>query len=74
MGGSYLQRNLNSLAVDGRLFVIGFMGGTVTEVNLQPMLARRLTIQGCTDIECSLFITFFCIFFCLLYAIANVST
>ncbi|XP_051191863.1 uncharacterized protein [Lolium perenne] len=45
MGGSYLQRNLNSLAVDGRLFVIGFMGGTVTEVNLQPMLARRLTIQ-----------------------------
>uniref|UniRef100_A0ACD5ZBS6 Uncharacterized protein n=1 Tax=Avena sativa TaxID=4498 RepID=A0ACD5ZBS6_AVESA len=39
MGGSYLQRNLNSLAVDGRLFIIGFMGGTVTEVNLQPMLA-----------------------------------
>uniref|UniRef100_A0ACD5ZFB5 Uncharacterized protein n=1 Tax=Avena sativa TaxID=4498 RepID=A0ACD5ZFB5_AVESA len=45
MGGSYLQRNLDSLAVDGRLFIIGFMGGTVTEVNLQPMLARRLTIQ-----------------------------
>ncbi|KAK1621323.1 hypothetical protein QYE76_026840 [Lolium multiflorum] len=45
MGGAYLQRNLNSLAVDGRLFIIGFMGGTVTEVNLQPMLARRLTIQ-----------------------------
>ena len=46
IGGSYLQRNLNSLAVDGRLFIIGFMGGVVTEVNLGVMLARRLTIQG----------------------------
>ncbi|XP_020165232.1 uncharacterized protein [Aegilops tauschii subsp. strangulata] len=45
VGGPYLQRNLDSLAVDGRLFIIGFMGGTVTEVNLQAMLARRLTIQ-----------------------------
>ncbi|CAM0942826.1 unnamed protein product [Alopecurus aequalis] len=46
IGGSYLQRNLNSLAVDGRLFIIGFMGGTVTEVNLGVMLARRLSIQA----------------------------
>uniref|UniRef100_I1P5B7 Enoyl reductase (ER) domain-containing protein n=2 Tax=Oryza glaberrima TaxID=4538 RepID=I1P5B7_ORYGL len=46
IGGLYLQRNLNSLAVDGRLFIIGFQGGAVTEVNLQPMLARRLTIQA----------------------------
>ena len=46
IGASYLQRNLNSLAVDGRLFIIGFMGGTTTEVNLQAMLARRLTIQA----------------------------
>ncbi|CAM0942831.1 unnamed protein product [Alopecurus aequalis] len=38
-------RNLNSLAVDGRLFIVGFMGGTETGVNLQPMFARRLTIQ-----------------------------
>ncbi|KAF7086728.1 hypothetical protein CFC21_089991 [Triticum aestivum] len=45
VGGPYLQRNLDSLAVDGRLFIIGFMGGTVTQVNLQAMLARRLTIQ-----------------------------
>ncbi|KAM3244921.1 hypothetical protein ACQJBY_056319 [Aegilops geniculata] len=46
IGASYLQRNLNSLAVDGRLFIIGFMGGITTEVNLQAMLARRLTIQA----------------------------
>ena len=46
IGGSYLQRNLNSLGVDGRLFIIGFQGGIVAEVNLQAVLARRLTIQG----------------------------
>ena len=46
IGGSYLQRNLNSLGVDGRLFIIGFQGGAVAEVNLQAVFARRLTIQG----------------------------
>lgn len=46
IGGSYLQRNLNSLGVDGRLFIIGFQGGIAAEVNLQAVLARRLTIQS----------------------------
>lgn len=46
IGGSYLQRNLNILAVDGRLFIIGLMGGAVTEVNLQAIFARRLTVQA----------------------------
>lgn len=46
IGGPYLQRNIDSLNFDGRLFIIGFMGGTVTEVNLVGMLARRLTVQG----------------------------
>lgn len=46
IGGPYFQRNLNSLNFDGRLFIIGFMGGTITEVNLSGLLARRLTVQG----------------------------
>ncbi|XP_058199431.1 uncharacterized protein LOC131314655 [Rhododendron vialii] len=46
MGGSYFQRNLDSLNVDGRLFIIGFIGGTVSEVNLAGLLARRLTVQA----------------------------
>ncbi|TVU30679.1 hypothetical protein EJB05_22313 [Eragrostis curvula] len=46
IGGPYLQRNLNSLGVDGRLFIIGFQGGVVAEVNLQAVLVRRLTIQA----------------------------
>ncbi|XP_058199430.1 uncharacterized protein LOC131314654 [Rhododendron vialii] len=46
VGGPYFQRNIDSLNMDGRLFIIGFMGGTVTEVNLQGLLARRLTVQA----------------------------
>ncbi|XP_022848073.1 quinone oxidoreductase PIG3-like [Olea europaea var. sylvestris] len=46
IGGSYLQRNIDSLNFDGRLFIIGFMGGVKTEVNLAGLLARRLTVQS----------------------------
>ncbi|MCL7033307.1 hypothetical protein MKW94_000706 [Papaver nudicaule] len=46
IGGSYFQRNLASLNIDGRLFIIGFQGGTATQVNLAPILQRRLTVQG----------------------------
>lgn len=46
IGGSYLQRNLESLNFDGRLFIIGFMGGLVAEINLGSVFAKRLTVQG----------------------------
>ncbi|OVA13908.1 Alcohol dehydrogenase superfamily [Macleaya cordata] len=46
IGAPYFQRNLSSLNIDGRLFLIGFQGGTITEVNLVSLLARRLTVQG----------------------------
>ncbi|KAL0442816.1 UNVERIFIED_CONTAM: Quinone oxidoreductase PIG3 [Sesamum latifolium] len=46
IGGSYLQRNLESLNFDGRLFIIGFMGGSVAEINLGSVLAKRLTVQA----------------------------
>ncbi|KAE9461784.1 hypothetical protein C3L33_06282, partial [Rhododendron williamsianum] len=39
VGGPYFQRNIDSLNMDGRLFIIGFMGGAVTEVNLQVHLS-----------------------------------
>ncbi|KAL2341946.1 hypothetical protein Fmac_009886 [Flemingia macrophylla] len=45
MGASYYQRNLESLNFDGRLFVIGFQGGFTTQVDLRPLLAKRLTVQ-----------------------------
>ena len=48
IGAAYFQRNIDSLNVDGRLFIIGFQGGNIAEVNLTGLLARRLTVQGTT--------------------------
>ncbi|XP_076883902.1 uncharacterized protein LOC143532866 [Bidens hawaiensis] len=46
VGGPYFQKNLESLGMDGRLFIIGFMGGVKTEANLSLMLGKRLTVQA----------------------------
>ncbi|WCJ26959.1 oxidoreductase zinc-binding dehydrogenase family protein [Euphorbia peplus] len=46
MGASYFHKNMDILGVDGRLFIIGFMGGTVTEISLTTLLAKRLTVQA----------------------------
>jgi putative PIG3 family NAD(P)H quinone oxidoreductase len=49
IGGPYFQQNLNSLALDGRLVMQGFMGGPkLSEVNLAPILRRRLKVIGST--------------------------
>lgn len=48
VGGSYTPRNLECLARDGRLVQIGLMGGATTEISLQPVLLKRLTITGST--------------------------
>ena len=48
MGASYLARNLDALAPEGRLVVIGLMGGTVTDIDLGVMLRRRLSVVATT--------------------------
>jgi NADPH2:quinone reductase len=48
IGAAYLQRNLDALALEGRLVHIGQQGGAKTEINLGPVLRRRLTITGST--------------------------
>lgn len=48
IGASYLARNLKCLAVDGRLVLIGLMGGHRAELSLAPLLARRLQVIGST--------------------------
>ena len=48
MGGSYLDRNLAALAVEGRLVQIGLMGGESASLDLRRVLGRRLTITGST--------------------------
>jgi putative PIG3 family NAD(P)H quinone oxidoreductase len=47
VGGSYVNRNLAALAMDGRQVVIGFMEGEPTAtIDLRRVLGRRLTITG----------------------------
>ena len=46
IGGPYFQKNLESLGLDGRLFIIGFMGGVKTDANISLLLGKRLTVQG----------------------------
>lgn len=48
MGASYLPRNVDALAVEGRLVVIGLQGGLMGELNLGLVLAKRLTVLGST--------------------------
>ncbi len=44
MGGSYLARNVAALANEGRLSVIGLMGGTKGELDLDLLMSKRAAI------------------------------
>ena len=48
VGAPYVQRNLASLAMDGRLVQIAFLQGSKVEVDLLPVMVRRLTVTGST--------------------------
>lgn len=48
VGGNYLEDNLRLLATEGRLIVIGVLGGTTGKVDLGRMLTKRLTITAST--------------------------
>lgn len=48
VGGDYVQRNLSALAVEGRLVFIAFLRGAKVELNLAPVMMKRLAITGST--------------------------
>jgi NADPH2:quinone reductase len=48
VGGDYIARDLAALAIEGRLVVIGFMGGDTATIDFRRILGRRLTITGST--------------------------
>ena len=48
IGAKYLSRNIDALASNGRLVVIGLLGGARAEVDLARMLTRRLSLTGST--------------------------
>ncbi len=48
VGGDYYERNINTLAVEGRMVNIGFQQGSIVEANLMPVMLKRLTLTGST--------------------------
>jgi NADPH:quinone reductase len=48
VGADYLSRNLNCLALDGRLILLALQSGGKTELEMGKILYKRLTIMGST--------------------------
>jgi NADPH2:quinone reductase len=48
VGAPYVQRNLSLLRRDGRLVIIAFLEGSKGEIDLMPLMLKRLTITGST--------------------------
>ena len=48
MGAAYLDRNLDALASDGQLVIIGMQGGIKGELNLGKLLSKRARVIGTT--------------------------
>ncbi len=46
VGGSYLGRNVDLLAIEGRLVIIATIGGVKAELNLGPVMAKRVKVTG----------------------------
>jgi len=48
VGGDYVPRELKCLADDGRLVFIAYLRGPKSEINIDAVMRRRLTITGST--------------------------
>ena len=48
VAGPYMQKNMESMARDGRYSIIAFLQGPRAELNMRVVLAKRLTITGST--------------------------
>jgi len=48
VGGDYIEKNLRTLASDGRLSIIAFQKGSRVEVDWVTIMAKRLTVTGST--------------------------
>jgi putative PIG3 family NAD(P)H quinone oxidoreductase len=48
MGASYLDRNIDALATEGRLIIIGMQGGVKGELNIAKLMGKRAHVIGTT--------------------------
>ena len=48
VGGDYVQKNLRSLANDGRMSQIAFLQSSVVEIDMRLVMMKRLVVTGST--------------------------
>ncbi|WP_445355940.1 NAD(P)H-quinone oxidoreductase [Microbulbifer sp. EKSA008] len=48
VGGSYINSNIRVAANDGRIVNIAYLAGAKVEVNMMPVMLKRLTLTGST--------------------------
>ena len=48
VGGSYIEKNLRSLALEGRYCFIAFLEGGKAKIDFRPLMMKRQTITGST--------------------------
>jgi len=48
VGGTYIQRNIQAAARDGRIVNIAYQMSPIAEVNFMPVMMKRLTLTGST--------------------------
>ena len=48
VGGTYIEKNLRSLALEGRYCFIAFLEGGKAEIDFRPLMMKRQTITGST--------------------------
>ena len=48
IAGTYVQRNLDAAAVDGRVVIISLQGGSRAEIKANVLMLKRLTLTGST--------------------------
>ena len=48
LGGDYIQRNMSAAALDGRIVQLAYRKGSKVEVNMMPLMVKRLTYHGST--------------------------
>lgn len=48
VGGSYIERNYDAAAIDGRIVQIAFLGGPQANTNFTKLMIKRLTHTGST--------------------------
>jgi putative PIG3 family NAD(P)H quinone oxidoreductase len=48
VGGSYIEKNFDAAAIDGRIVQIAFLGGPKASLNFTKLMVKRLTHTGST--------------------------